>query len=449
MANFEQSESASEGSALPWILDHYLTYPGSYEIPLRTMYALNCTSTAQPLTPATPYPESAFAREGGQRTSPPTSPTFPHNDKRHMNNISDPAAQFKAQLVSQIARLPSQPCSLPPSFVTSFLRRCFAPQLEEVDFPQALTGLDYLKDLEMRRRKEVVAALKRLGVNRDDLREREELGKKYPGVRRWINSIERDEKEVEALYTQVYIGLRRWTLINEMLLEPYNKANCLAMLNTLFPPVTSATQPPTAQLTPKILQSHRDGFWRYISAIETNGKQILDKLIKQGTREGDENGWPLVRDVLDKYLRKANAIIDECFEVNGPDTFEDFESRPHRGRKVDSGISFGSTDRPPATSSSGSSSGPALDKPLPPSPAAKSSTLERIAREIRKMGDVSKAKTLKKMRSTSALSEQREHLSSMSETSFFDVDEFKRKRMIWEATNRKKAHAKQPSFHSR
>lgn len=233
-----------------------------------------------------------------------------------------------------------------------------------------------------------------------------------------------------------------------MLLEPYNKANCLAMLNTLFPPVTSATQPPTAQLTPKILQSHRDGFWRYISAIETNGKQILDKLIKQGTREGDENGWPLVRDVLDKYLRKANAIIDECFEVNGPDTFEDFESRPHRGRKVDSGISFGSTDRPPASSSSGSSSGPALDKPLPPSPAAKSSTLERIAREIRKMGDVSKAKTLKKMRSTSALSEQREHLSSMSETSFFDVDEFKRKRMIWEATNRKKAHAKQPSFHS-
>lgn len=210
MANYEQSESASEGSALPWILDHYLTYPGSYEIPLRTMYALNCTSTAQPLTPATPYPDSAFAREKVQKTSPPTSPTLPQNDKRHMNNISDPAAQFKAQLVSQIARLPSQPCSLPPSFVTSFLRRCFAPQLEEVDFPQALTGLDYLKDLEMRRRKEVVSALKRLGVNRDDLREREELGKKYPGVRRWIDSIERDEKEVEALYTQVYIGLRRW-----------------------------------------------------------------------------------------------------------------------------------------------------------------------------------------------------------------------------------------------
>ncbi|KAL2223169.1 hypothetical protein M432DRAFT_40244 [Thermoascus aurantiacus ATCC 26904] len=446
MANYdEHSQGASEGSALPWILDHYLTYPGSYEIPLRTMYALNCMPRAQPLTTTTPYQESAFAR-----SSAPTSPTFPHDDKRPMNNISDPAAQFKAQLISQIARLPSQPCSLPPSFVTSFLRRCFPPQLEEVDFPQALTGLDYLKDLETRRRKEVAAALKRLGVDRDNLREKEELGKKYPGVLRWIESIERDEREVEALYTQVYIGLRRWTLINEMLLEPYNKANCLAMLNTLFPPVTSATVQPTAQLTPKILQSHRDGFWRYISAFETNGRQILDKLIKQGAREGEETGWPSVRDVLDKYLRKANAIIDECFEVNGPDSLEeDFQSRGHKGRKVDSGISFGSTDRPPATSS-GNSNGPALDKPLPPSPSTKSSTLERIAREIRKMGDASKAKTLKKIRSASALGERHENLSSMSETSFFDVDEFKRKRMIWEATNRKKAHhAKQSSYHSR
>lgn len=94
--------------------------------------------------------------------------------------------------------------------MTSFLRRCFPPQLEEVDFPQALTGLDYLKDLETRRRKEVAAALKRLGVDRDNLREKEELGMKYPGVLRWIESIERDEREVEALYTQVYIGLRRW-----------------------------------------------------------------------------------------------------------------------------------------------------------------------------------------------------------------------------------------------
>jgi hypothetical protein len=98
--------------------------------------------------------------------------------------------------------------------VTSFLRRCFSPNLDEVDFPQALTGLDYLKDLETRRRKEVFAALKRLGIDREDICGKDEFGKKYPGVLRWLESIEQNERKVEALYTQVYIGLRRWVSCN-------------------------------------------------------------------------------------------------------------------------------------------------------------------------------------------------------------------------------------------
>lgn len=98
--------------------------------------------------------------------------------------------------------------------MTSFLRRCFSPNIDEVDFPQALTGLDYLKDLETRRRKEVFAALKRLGLDRDDLCSKDELAKKYPGVLRWLESIEQNERKVEALYTQVYIGLRRWVGCN-------------------------------------------------------------------------------------------------------------------------------------------------------------------------------------------------------------------------------------------
>lgn len=98
----------------------------------------------------------------------------------------------------------------------------------------------------------------------------------------------------------------RQILINEMLLAPFNKANCIAMLNTLFPPVTEATVTPTSQLTPQILKSQRDGFFRYISAFETNGRQILDKVITQGAPEGEANGWPLVREALDKYLRIAN-----------------------------------------------------------------------------------------------------------------------------------------------
>lgn len=188
MARSEERLDAPDGSALTWIFDHILRYPGTYEIPLRTMYAFNCNNTRQQF-PGAQVPETAFARR-------PSSPK------------SSAAEDLRAQLTHQISRLPSQPCSLPPSFVTSFLRRCFSPLLEDVDFPQALTGLDYLRDLESRRKKDVAAALHRLGLQPDT--QDPELSKNYPGVMTWIESIKTKEWRVEALYTQIYIGLRRW-----------------------------------------------------------------------------------------------------------------------------------------------------------------------------------------------------------------------------------------------
>lgn len=484
MADYDdEAFAASDGAALTWILDHYLRYPASYEIPLRSMYALNAKPTTQPLSTTTVagnlYAETAFQPRASTNSSQSSSSAV-------SDTPSDVAAQFKAQLITQISRLPSQPCSLPPSFITSFLRRCFAVQLEKVDFPQALTGLDYLRDLEKRRRKEVVASLQRLQIDPHDLRQREALANKYPGVLSWITSMETKEKKVEALYTQVYLGLRRWvclifcpstdarltpeqTLINEILLEPYNRANCYAMLNTLFPPVTEATTPPTSQLTHQILKSQRDGFFRYISAFEKNGARILDRVIKQGARDGEENGWPLVRDALDKYLRIANEIIDECAAVNDPASLEPkdhVDSRDRKGRKADSGISFASsgkystiTTSSSATRSSSSSSssaggnGVVFDKPLPPSPSFRppktGSKLERLARELKKLGDAGKSKSLRTMRSTSALGHRSENPPSRPvEGSFFDDDEHKRRRLIWEATNRKKKHVKQSSFQS-
>lgn len=201
----DASTASSEGAAFPWILEHLLAYPGSYEIPLRTMYTLNSTTQAQPQQPNQPNPSPTSAN------SVPGN-AFPAQRKHEQHNLTTAtaAAQLRANLMSHISQLPSQPCSLPPSFVTSFVRKCFPHELNQVDFPQALTALDYLKDLEIRRRREVVAALDRLGVDRADLGERAVLGRKYPGVLRWVISIEDKERKVEALYTQVYLGLRRW-----------------------------------------------------------------------------------------------------------------------------------------------------------------------------------------------------------------------------------------------
>ena len=201
------------GSAFPWILDHLLNYPGTYEIPLRTMYTLNSTPHAQPfpprqsLRPATPL----FSDESSAESALASS-TFPSNRQQQQHLSGNRATEhFKSCLMSHISRLPSQPFSLPPSFVTSFVRRCFTHDLCQVDFTQALTALDYLKDLENRRKRELTLVLQRLSL--DKLISDPATGEiplMNPKMAEWGFRIQDKERKVEAYYTQVYIGLRRW-----------------------------------------------------------------------------------------------------------------------------------------------------------------------------------------------------------------------------------------------
>jgi hypothetical protein len=197
----ESAKSNTSGTSYQLICEHILTYPGTYEIPLRTMYTLNCAPRAQPMPnqsrTGTPSPSSGNS---------PTSPTFPYDHKAA-------TVQFTSELMSHLSQLPSQPSSLPPAFVTSFLMRCFPLELELVDFPQSLTALDYLKDLESRRRKEIAASLKRLGIDEGTLGSPElleELSKWNRSVADWVKSLENKERKVEHLYSQLYIALRRW-----------------------------------------------------------------------------------------------------------------------------------------------------------------------------------------------------------------------------------------------
>jgi hypothetical protein len=202
----EAGTSSSEGAAFPWILEHLLAYPGSYEIPLRTMYKLNSTTQSQPPSPTSPVsPQTP--------SNTPRCPQQPSADEQQNMSTATAAAQLRANLMSHIALLPSLPSSLPPGFIISFVRGCFPKDLDQVDFPRALSAMDYLKDLEVRRRGEVVAALDRLGVERNDIGQKEVLGKKYPGVLRWVLDIEEKERGIEALYSQVYVGLRRWVRV--------------------------------------------------------------------------------------------------------------------------------------------------------------------------------------------------------------------------------------------
>lgn len=208
------SSHSSDGSAFPWILEHLLAYPGSYEIPLRTMYTLNSTPQAQPyprsgLRPDTP---SLSNSPGSSPDSSPASPDFPP-DQQHQLAVHGATEHFKSCLMTHISQLPSQPFSLPPSFITSFVRRCFTSDLCLVDFTQALTALDYLKYLENRRKRELTLVLQRLGVDLESLGHTgEETSSRDPRIAEWVLAMQDKERKVEMLYTQVYIGLRRWVI---------------------------------------------------------------------------------------------------------------------------------------------------------------------------------------------------------------------------------------------
>ena len=209
--------SPTDGSAFPWILEHILTYPGTYEIPLRTMYTSNILAqSTHNRTPSQPnHTRTPSLSNSSSANSSPTSPETPQFfSHHHHHSLSAKQAatdHFKSCLVEQLQQSPCQPFSLPPSFITSFVRRCFTEDLCLVDFTQALTALDYLKDLENRRKREISAAFHRLGIDKNSFgQDGAELNKRHPGIIDWVVGMEDKERRVEALYTQVYIGLRRW-----------------------------------------------------------------------------------------------------------------------------------------------------------------------------------------------------------------------------------------------
>lgn len=258
-----------------------------------------------------------------------------------------------------------------------------------------------------------------------------------------------------------------------MRLEPFSKPNCIAMLNTLYPPTTAT--PPTRQLTAKILESQRNAFFRYVQGVQTNGKGILENLEHQGQRLGDANGWVVVREIVDKYLRTANGVIEECMEVSGVEYFDPETEAYRRGdRRADSGVSFTTGDRPSTSSTSGSRTNVSVtDKPLPISPGTTApfvpptskksrTTLEKIAHEFRNLrirNDVKempgtysaeseskepKSRGLRKMKSTSSIGGTRAknaRLGSNEALTKFQIDEAQRQRLIWEAQKEKENKA--------
>jgi hypothetical protein len=215
-------------------------------------------------------------------------------------------------------------------------------------------------------------------------------------------------------------------------------------------------------LAPKTLENHRDAFFTFIIKFEEN-PSILDPVMKQGTRPGDDNAWPAVYDAMDRYLTAVVEVIDECALIN-----DRSEVTKGGSRRTDSGISFSSrpTSRP---TTSYSQEGQDSEKPLPnfPAPPASSkhgSILERFASSMsgwtKKDKDPKKeqkkelSRALKKMKSYKDISGRPDsssgpqHISANFNTKMlFDMTDEKRQRLIDEARARKHIEAARADIH--
>lgn len=178
------------------------------------------------------------------------------------------------------------------------------------------------------------------------------------------------------------------------------------MLNTLYPPVEGMEQP-SQKLTLPLLMVQREGFFNYVKAVEARGPMCLQTLMKQGARNGEENGWPAVKRTLNNYLNLANRMIRESQEISAMEVYanstpqvppvsegQQVQTSPEQERKVDSGIGFNSTPssegkhskNPSMSSSKTDSTNYSTTSRVTSSSFefSRGSTLERLARELRK-----------------------------------------------------------------
>jgi hypothetical protein len=130
---------------------------------------------------------------------------------RRRSPVRRPVKPDASPLDAYRPSLAPQPLAIPSPAITKFVRSCFSTHLCEVDFTQALKAMDYLNILDARRKREFSFALRRLNIDTATFDfERSDLEKNQPAIYDWIISMEDKARRIEALYTQVYIGLRRW-----------------------------------------------------------------------------------------------------------------------------------------------------------------------------------------------------------------------------------------------
>lgn len=105
-------------------------------------------------------------------------------------------------------------------------------------------------------------------------------------------------------------------MANELALPRFNKCNCVAFLNTLYP---IEEEDINAVLTASTLAVQRQALWKYIIAVEKNGPGILDAVRNQSE-------WEKISNNVYDYCERSLAMIQTAEDLARPASYGSFRS---------------------------------------------------------------------------------------------------------------------------
>ncbi len=233
MTTSTPSLSLDVSNGYAWIADHLMTSPSTYQMPLRAMWELNAPggelSTRHQRhhpgsTPGTPSSRSgsgishegisSYEEEDASARSSSSATSFTPSTLSSLRDPRDTLATLHANVMQHFTTTTttSPGANMPLTTITNFVREALPGELRQVRFSEGLTCLDFLREIETKRRREWAGVRIRLGVppdqgGRASYTERVEDGSP---VDAWIQAMTEKEQDAESLYSQVYVGVRHW-----------------------------------------------------------------------------------------------------------------------------------------------------------------------------------------------------------------------------------------------
>ncbi|KAF7883950.1 hypothetical protein EAF00_011262 [Botryotinia globosa] len=201
---------------------------------------------------------------------------------------------------------------LPPEFIRKWcLDRVFTKDEDQADFDQALTGIDYLQDLECRRREALKEVALRLKIDKQNWRR---VLSADPDAKKWVEDIQAQETIIEGFYATCFVDLRIWTMLHELKAHPFYKPNALAMLNTLYPPCIRDL--PNDRIDREKLRKHRAKFYNLIIQVTHEGIEALKEFEPLLKNPACKHNWVDTRENLRDYIELASKMIEQSNAIH-------------------------------------------------------------------------------------------------------------------------------------